>query len=209
MTSIDGIYPNRSWRNQSGTYQKIRQSVIYWTNKAQNLFDAADAAYKEAIESRVVGKAKSEWIDFVYKYLAGMAVENLLKAIMIGQDKSLVGEYELSQSTKWHDVWTRHKSDRLKFLHECESKSLQANERLTEDEKKFLSVVECYVVWVGRYPIPVTESAFRNDLDAIEDFEQAHPKLEDFDNLFQSAYGKLMWLAAKKERESIAKTKLT
>ena len=98
-------------------------------------------------------------------------------------------------------MWTREKNGKLKLLQD--SKSLQDDERLNKDEKEFLSVLEYHVVWVGRYPIPTTRQGFRDDLDAIEDFELAHSsELEDFHTLFQSACGKLARLAARIEVEN-------
>jgi hypothetical protein len=117
-----------------------------------------------------------------------MAIENLLKAIMIRKDQCLVRMHELDKSIKRHTVWSYHKNGRLKFLRD--------RQQLTDDEKEFLSVVEYYVVWLGRYPIPTKASFFRDNLDAVENFEKLHPKLEDFNKLFKSTYGKLELLAA-------------
>ena len=132
-----------------------------------------------------------------------MAIENLLKAVMIGKDKSLVGECELPQSITNHTVWTNQKNNKLRFLRE--SKSLQDNERLTDDEKEFLSLVERYVVWVGRYPIPTKRSAYIDDLDTVEKFEQSYPDVKDFDKLFQSTYEKLMRLSERIDGENMAR----
>jgi hypothetical protein len=156
--------------------------------RAQNLFDAARVAFEETMKMRGDEETKSTWIDSVYKYLAGIAIENLLKAIMIRVDPCLVGMEELDKSIKHHTMWSNHKDGRLKFL--------QDQQQLTDDEKEFLSVVEYYVVWLGRYPIPTKASAFRDDLDTIENFEKLYPKLEDFNKLFESTYGKLELLAA-------------
>jgi hypothetical protein len=204
MTSIDGIYPNRLNRRKPLNYQENGQSLPNWRAKAQTLFEAAQSTYAWYVKSREAGRVKSQtWVEAVYKYLAGMAIENLLKAVMIGKDKSLVGECELLKSITNHTVWTNQKNDKLRFLRE--SKSLQDNERLTDDEKEFLSLVERYVVWVGRYPIPTKQSAYIDDLDTIEKFEQSHPDVKDFDKLFQSTYGKLMQLSARIDNENMAR----
>jgi hypothetical protein len=101
MTSIEGIYPNRLKRRRPCAYLRIGRSIIYWEAKAKNLFEAAQEVYKWSIESRDVGRVKSStWIEPVYKYLAGMATENLLKAIMIGNERAPVGEHELSPSLR-------------------------------------------------------------------------------------------------------------
>jgi hypothetical protein len=157
-------------------------------NQAQNLFDAAQEAFDGAIKSREAGKVKSTQIDSVYKYLAGMAIENLLKAVMIRKDQCLVSMHELDKSIKRHNTWSYHKNGRLKFL--------QEQQQLTNDEKEFLSIVEYYVVWLGRYPIPTKANFFRDNLDAVENFEKLHPKIEDFNKLFTSTYSKLSLLAA-------------
>ena len=204
MTSIDGIYPNRLNRRKPLNYQENGQSLPNWRAKAQTLFEAAQSTYAWYVKSREADRVKSQtWVEAVYKYLAGMAIENLLKAVMIGKEKSLVGECELPQSITNHTVWTNQKNNKLRFLRE--SKSLQDNERLTDDEKEFLSLVERYVVWVGRYPIPTTRSAYIDDLDIIEKFEQSHPDVKDFDKLFQSTYGKLMRLSARIDVENMAR----
>jgi hypothetical protein len=56
MTPIRAWYPNRSRRNQPSAFQEIGQSIVYWTTRAQNLFDAADGTYKDALEGRKTGK---------------------------------------------------------------------------------------------------------------------------------------------------------
>ena len=122
---------------------------------------------------------------------------------MIGKDKSLVGECELPQSITNHTVWTNQKNNKLRFLRE--SKSLQDNERLTDDEKEFLSLVERYVVWVGRYPIPTKRSAYIDDLDTVEKFEQSYPDVKDFDKLFQSTYEKLDTVVERIDGENMAR----
>jgi|GEM_PF-550746 hypothetical protein len=204
MTSIDGIYPNRLNRRKPLNYQENGQSLPNWTAKAQTLFEAAQSTYAWYLKSREADRVKSQtWVEAVYKYLAGMAIENLLKAVMIGKDKSLVGEHKLLKSITNHTVWTNQKNDKLKFLRE--SKSLQDNERLTDDEKEFLSLVERYVVWVGRYPIPTKRSAYIDDLETVEKFEQSYSEVKDFDKLFQSTYGKLMRLSARIDVENMAR----
>lgn len=157
-------------------------------NQAQNLSDAPQVAFDDVIKSRKGAKIESTWIDSVYKYLAGMAIENLLKVIMIRKDQCLVRMDGLDKSIKSHTVWSYHRNGKLKFL--------QDQQQLTDDETEFLRVVEHYVVWLGRYPIPLKASVFRDDLDTVENFEKSHPKLEDFNKLFESTYGKLALMAA-------------
>jgi hypothetical protein len=200
VIDVTSIYPDSSKRKNPFAYSRIGRSIIYWRNQAQNLSDAAQVAFDDAIKSRKSTKVESTWIDSVYKYLAGMAIENLLKAIMIRKNQCLVRIDGLDKSIKSHNVWSNQRDDKLKFL--------QDQQQLTDDEMKFLSVVEHYVVWLGRYPIPTKASNFRDDLDTVEKFKKSHPKLEDFNKLFKSTYGKLDLLAAggdpRKEAEIMA-----
>ena len=78
MTSIDGIYPNRLNRRKPLNYQENGQSLPNWTAKAQTLFEAAQSTYAWYVKSREADRVKSQtWVEAVYKYLAGMAIENL------------------------------------------------------------------------------------------------------------------------------------
>jgi len=110
------IYPNSPKRKSPYAYLKIERSTIYWMSQAQNLFDAVQEAFDGAIISREAGKIKSTLIDSVYKYLAGMAIENLLKAIMIRKYRCLVSMHKLDESITRHTTWSYHYS--CKHAHE-------------------------------------------------------------------------------------------
>jgi hypothetical protein len=186
------LYPARKFRLSPGNYARRGRDPYHWAVQADNLHDAAIAVFKQIMQDRADQKAESMWIDDVYKYLVGITLENLLKAIMIRDDKSLVSEHELHEGIRHHDMWRRQKDNKLKALKEpC---------NLSQDEQDFLKIAESYVVWMGRYPIPTTEKAYRNDLDATEAFEKLHPNLEDFNELFNRVYYALAQLAAGVDR---------
>lgn len=105
------------------------------------------------------------------KCLAGMSVENLLKAIMVRDEPCLVGKYKISDEIKSHNVWSEYgdtsKRDKpVKFLNGSEVATggrLQSvisedgteqsiKDVLEEDEQEFLRIVEAYVAWIGRFP---------------------------------------------------------
>jgi hypothetical protein len=88
----------------------------------------------------------------VYLSLVGSAIENLLKGILMAQHpESLTKQGRGRNQNRWqinavksHDLW--------KLFVRCK---LSAK----SDEEEVLNILSDYVVWGGRYPIPLTQDA--------------------------------------------------
>ena len=74
----------------------------------------------------------------IYMYLAGIVFENLLKCVILHQDRE-----RLNEITKGHN---------LTKLFEL------ANIDITNEDKEFIRRLEIYVIWAGRYPHPKVKS---------------------------------------------------
>jgi hypothetical protein len=119
----------------------------FWFQKAQALYDAANVVrYAFWPEKRTPRDRKAAVSDFykgtVYMLLAGLAVETILKGILIGQNPQLVEKQELWKELVNHDLKKLYKKTKLTMS------NLQNNlfERLTN-----------YVITFGKYPVTKIE----------------------------------------------------
>jgi|GEM_PF-1210795 hypothetical protein len=181
----------------SNDFVLIGREPLYWMYQAESFARVARLAFNQAKEDRKAGVTAERWVDGVYKYLACLALENLLKAIMINDDKCLVSKRKIDDELKSHHIWTTQlqKEDEL-------FKDIAENQ-LTEDERDLLEIAEHYVIWVGRYPIATNRDAYTKSLDAIK--KRLTPPLPGFKALlsldrfmetFEPLYFKLGLLAA-------------
>ena len=84
------LYPARKFRLSPGNYARRGRDPYHWAVQADNLHEAAIAVFKQIMQDRADQKAESMWIDDVYKYLVGITLENLLKAIMIREKNQAI-----------------------------------------------------------------------------------------------------------------------
>lgn len=180
---------------------KRGQDPMAWSYQAEILKSAARAVLQKAKEDRKNAVIKERWVDAVYKSLAGAALENLLKAIMVRNDQNLVaehnGEYKIADELKRHDIWSRYANSdiRLQIVIADDGTQQATKDLLSNNEQELLAVVEAYVVWLGRFPIATNEVVFNKNIDSVKKSRLACLSLDQFNALFESTYMKLMGLA--------------
>ena len=175
-----------------------RDPMVWWS-QADSLKRAAEAVYEKvkqeyAADPPVVEHQRS---DSIYKYLVGMAIENLLKGIMIADDPSLVKQDDIDNEINGHNMWTFHTGKRCKS---CRLKALES--QLTSDEQEFMKQPEPYVVWMGRYGIAKKRDKYEGDLDAHTqggvDIKKQKLEIKEFDKMFHNVYEEISKIFAKK-----------
>lgn len=141
---------------------------LNWKFKAHILLIAIEkifAAYDEACKhefEELIGQHESEddFIDTnllpVCLLLEGLAVENLLKGIIYSRDPDLV--IESKKNLELADNFIHHKLCDLYV-----SAELARNIKGIDPEtKEILRVLEQFVVWRGRYPVPLNLQELKN-----------------------------------------------
>jgi hypothetical protein len=121
-----------------------------WQSLAVELRDAAEILWQQHEETLRVTVVQSEFevlddlrvsgISRPYFLLAGFAIENLLKGMLVAVDASLINTGRLAK---------RLDSHKLVMLAE-----LLPNLTLDEDERRFCEVAQSAIPYWGRYPIP-------------------------------------------------------
>jgi hypothetical protein len=210
-------------KNWPGDFVWCGQDAMSWASQAQILQFAARAVLQRAKEDLETGVSEERRVDAVYKSLAGMALENLLKAIMVRDDPSLVGKYRIAEELKRNNIWSTYadsSGQHVKFLDGTQDvtgsrlQSVMAEDGteqvlkhvLSKDEQDFLRIVEDYLKWIGRFPIALYEKDFMKNIDSVKNSRLANLSLDDFDALFEVTYQDLnslvMGVNLKKEKES-------
>lgn len=124
------------WRSWVGTADTMRKSArVLWV-----LYQ------KERDRQLSLGTlANGQSFDLDYEWVAlmlmGMALENLLKAVLLVRDPSLVGKRKISNKLKTHDLL------RL-FAH-------VGIELKNASEIQYVETLTRFVEWQGRYPGPI------------------------------------------------------
>lgn len=119
-----------------------------WYIRAYNLKLAADEIcwlddnHEERRHSHHLGNALVFLIP-MYRLLLGFAFENLLKGILVAQDVALIKDGKPNRKVFTHDIKKLIKQiDKTKF-------------NLKKEEVELLRELEEYVIWRGRYPLPI------------------------------------------------------
>jgi hypothetical protein len=161
-------------------FQHVARNTESWLDVARRLRAAAHTLWRAADFDRPAFRPSisaptpvpQEIKDgvFVAIGLAGLALENLAKAVLIQRNPSLVSpqriEPDLSRKHELHDLF----------------QSVAIG--LEPDEKDFLFRAEGFVRWSSRYPVPLTAVAQPLDYytalsDDREIFEQLYSRLEE------------------------------
>jgi len=105
------------------------------------------------------------WAADVFMMLAGMAVEDLLKAIILIREPALVQPNPAAPTQML---------DRSISSHDLARLGSRAGISLDADERSFASRLSSFVLWVGRYPLAKTLQAMApvpggSDLRSVED----------------------------------------
>lgn len=131
------------------TFDEMRDDPAAWATNARHLMDAAKmlaeaerrpnvAALLDAVSCTSTGSAAARVFVGPRLLLAGLATENLLKALVVGRDASGAEPGKLGKVIDGHSI--------VKLAE-------PAGVTFTEDETVFLRHMSEVVVWAGRYQI--------------------------------------------------------
>ena len=137
---------------------------------------------------------------FPFLLLAGLALENALKGLLICNDPSIV-----DSKVKWdiglggHDLWALAESTGL---------------NPTSDEKEFLDALTQAVLWSGRYPVPkhhgnesdigIPTGPFLRNLDTTSLVSCMSELKNAFDNIYSQVLKRYPELKADKPTKAIS-----
>ncbi len=132
-------YHRQSWEDYTKPY--------FWKVKAEILYEAANAFREKYWPiQRKPEDIEAAYSDFhrgpVYMLLAGLAIETLIKGIMVGQNPRLVKSQKLSRKLTHHNLLDLYRA---------------ADMRENEPTKDLLLRLQNYVEIFGRYPVPKTK----------------------------------------------------
>jgi hypothetical protein len=127
-------------------FERQKKLSIYWYNKASDLHGAAGALWSSML--RPDGDAVAEGLGFpqgfkfgiachpVYHMLCGMALELLLKAILVAR------------------------GEEPKAIHNLVALTESAGIPLTNTQAGLLRILSESIIWAGRYPVPKQEQHY-------------------------------------------------
>ena len=172
----------RYWKR---TFQATAQNPDAWLINASVLKKTADLIIQQMKADENAEQVEIGWVDSVYKYLAGITIENLLKGLIIAEcGVDLITKDEMDRTLTTHRPWTDH-PDKLEFLQTL----------VTDDQKSLMKYLEPYVVWRGRYPVAKNAEQYANDTD--ED-GRVHLSLEKLESDFNALYETLAKILSRK-----------
>jgi hypothetical protein len=133
--------------SEESDFQITGREPLMWLEQARRLKEAADAVgakSPDAIERFQRNDRERMFIVYPFPMLAGMAIENLLKGILVGRNPEVVQRDRLN-AREWH---------RGEHPHDLRHLARLAGVILTEDEEDLLVRMSEAVLWNGRYPVP-------------------------------------------------------
>ncbi|MGA2496354.1 MAG: hypothetical protein ABSH20_01350 [Tepidisphaeraceae bacterium] len=150
-------------------FKRVLKDPTSWTSEADNLRDAADLVHEayaadwKVVEQCLKRKRRGEGSGVLpgrlglYKVaflLLGLANENLLKAMLLGNNVDTGSDNEI----KWPDNG-----------HDQRKLASNAGLGLTAEEDVLLGLLSEFVLWAGRYPLPKKEKHLDQELDSSGD----------------------------------------
>lgn len=134
-------------------FQRTGQEPGIWLGEALQLKRAAELVLAELNEVLSVyphGRASYEDLSLfkAYMLLSGIAIENLVKGILVCRDPSIEGNDKVDK-VKWKG--SSHGHDLVEL-------AKQTGIPFTLEEKGLFRRLSAFVVWGGRYPIPIKSS---------------------------------------------------
>ena len=162
----------------SDIFARRKRLSIYWYNKASDLRGSAGvlwAAMHDPKESQLA-EDLGFWRGFsfsvacwpVYQMLCGMALELLLKALLVARGSE------------------------PKAVHDLLSLSRDAEIQLTDEQEGLFEILSEAISWEGRYPVPKHEHRYRR-LAELQ-WEHLWDPIETQGNLdFRQSNDKLSW----------------
>ncbi|MGD0171634.1 MAG: hypothetical protein ABSB81_05880 [Halobacteriota archaeon] len=148
-------------QDYAGSFQEIGQEPLTWLIQARKLKIAADIILTQIKKDDVLlerihaSELSSEGtiyrLDAVYMYLAGMALENLLKGILVIRHPQLVAEDSIGPRLHQHFV---------------DDYARELDLKLEPAQKELLGRIRLYIEWKGRYQIPKKSNGYDPQLKA-------------------------------------------
>jgi hypothetical protein len=121
---------------------------LLWLNRAERHLYSARIIYKEIKKLLSKKSARNDNFDQKYRslsetylFLIGIAMENLIKGLIISKEPVIKDLTELKSKYGWNDK------------HDLSSMIMKNFNFLDKDEKDTISRVEEYVKWAGKYPL--------------------------------------------------------
>jgi hypothetical protein len=155
-----------------------------WLEYAEELRDNAELIWShedESLRLRVVANAEPyavgdpfrvSGVSRTYLLLAGFALENVLKGLIVLDDPCHINTGVLSRELKSHNIEVLASKAR--------------NLILSEDENEFCSLVTAVIPYWGRYPIPLDKNRIMPEVGMTE--ARRHLFLGLFDRLAHRLY---------------------
>jgi hypothetical protein len=147
-----------------------------WLGYAHELEEAAEALWLNRentmsleLWTKVIDSKQSETSEQnfgharTYILLAGLALENVIKAILVMNNPALINEGILSKSLKSHKLLNL--ANQVKDL------------ELTAKEKKILQICQDAIPYYGRYPVPLDYNGIQPKEAATSSFREEFRKL--------------------------------
>lgn len=132
---------------------------ILWAQKDEGLrLEVEGAGQASQRDIRITQQRKISSISRSYILLAGFALENLIKGLLVAQDPSHVNRGELSGELKSHNL--------LRLVSKVEGLSL------SREEQRVCQVVQDAIPYWGRYPIPLEYNGVLPEVAVDEEFRQ-------------------------------------
>jgi len=158
-------------------YEKAACSYTSWWSSADGLNRAADR-----IDPFGPDQNQTSMVYPVYRYLVAMTIECALKGIY-------VAEKQVKFKGRSGDLINNIKTHHLRNL------AQQISLHFSAEDDQLLDDLESYIVWAGRYPIP---------LDATEYFLKIYgsPIQQQEQDLLQRLFDRLRELDAQKKKAS-------
>lgn len=131
-------------------YELIARNPVVWRGSARDLLLAAEKLSKD-FEKYFQDPFEYFYLNpsfRVYLLLCGLAMENLIKGLLIKRDSTLISEGKLRRAAKNHNL--------IHLFNE-------AKINLSVDERELLERLTKYVVWKGRYGIPAECNDLKNE----------------------------------------------
>jgi len=132
------------------TFEILGQSPHVWLSSATQLKRAADLVREELKKIlSVYPRGRARYEDLVlfnsYMLVAGLALENLTKGILIGRNPSIVSSVNLDLKSLVN----------TKGGHDLSKLAQQAATDLSPIEIDLVERLAVFVVWAGKYPIHI------------------------------------------------------
>jgi len=130
-----------------------------WGSSAQILRDAADALFRFHYQA-LWRLAIEQDVDLQILMLAGLSIENLAKGLWIQQN---AGRFPMMRGRLPSELKGHERT--VELLRD-------AKVPITTRERAFVRKLQAFVVWEGRYPVPMRVERLTEDVFQRDEFER-------------------------------------